>query len=312
MKKTNYYFIINEYSGSGNGKKVWQLLENYLQSTTLSYFSSKSTYAGETIKLVHQLASKINAETDLIVVVGGDGTLHEAIQGLAEEFATLPLGYIPAGSGNDFARGVGISKKPLEALKQILNTTHSKKLDVLFHQEKKQGTLGYAVNNVGIGFDALIVKLTNNSSSKVILNKYNLGSLAYLASLIRAYFTQPAFPIFIEVDGKKQRINQAFLVTTTNHAYFGGGVKIAPMAKPDDGIIDVIILSKLPILKIAFLFLCMMLGGLHTHFKSVKHFSGRSIHIQTLNAEDGQADGEELGRQVYDSHFSTVSRNFWF
>lgn len=312
MKKTMYHFVINEFSGSGNGKKVWQLLEEYLQKQKIGYTVTKSTYAGETVEIVDLLASRLLKETELIVIVGGDGTLHEAIHGLSEEHAFLPLGYIPAGSGNDFARGVGISKKPLAALKQILHATEARTLDVLSYQNNICKKKGYAVNNVGIGFDALIVKLTNHSPSKVLLNKYNLGSLAYLSSLIKAYFTQPAFPIFIEVDGHKQRIEKAFLVTITNHPYFGGGVQIAPMAKPDDGVIDVIILAKLPLLQIAFLFICMLLGGWHTRFKSVQHFKGHTIQIQTIQAEDGQADGEELGNQLYSLNFSTNARQFWF
>ncbi|MEG0781421.1 diacylglycerol kinase family protein [Carnobacterium sp.] len=311
MKKIIYHFIVNEHSGSGNGLKIWQKILPIMEKKEISYQKYTSTFAGETIELVEKIAKKINID-ERLVVIGGDGTLHEAIQGLGETYQNLPIGYIPAGSGNDFARGVGISRKPLKALEQLLNAETFRSIDVIEFSEENTGKTGYFVNNIGLGFDALIVKLTNHSTSKAWLNKYNLGSLAYLSSLIKAYFHQPNFPIVIDVDGQSHYLDKAFLVTTTNHSFFGGGVNIAPMAKPTNGLIDVIIVSKIPIIKIAFLFVLMMLGGRHTRFKSVLHFNGKDIRIETKMPENGQADGEELGSQLFNLHFTPTSRYFWF
>ena len=311
MKKIIYHFIVNEHSGSGNGLKIWQKILPIMEKKEISYQKYTSTFAGETIKLVEKIAKKINID-ERLVVIGGDGTLHEAIQGLGKTYQNLPIGYIPAGSGNDFARGVGISRKPLKALEQLLNAETFRSIDVIEFSEENTGKTGYFVNNIGLGFDALIVKLTNHSTSKAWLNKYNLGSLAYLSSLIKAYFHQPNFPIVIDVDGQSHYLDKAFLVTTTNHPFFGGGVNIAPMAKPTNGLIDVIIVSKIPIIKIAFLFVLMMLGGRHTRFKSVLHFNGKDIRIETKMPENGQADGEELGSQLFNLHFTPTSRYFWF
>ncbi|TFJ43170.1 phospholipid kinase [Carnobacterium divergens] len=314
MEKSTYYVVINLQSGSGNGAKVWQIVEKTLLEKKKNYQLFVSEYAGHTISLVNQLAKDIHTTQQkdaLILIIGGDGTLHEAVRGLGEEYKKTPLGYIPAGSGNDFARGVGISRKPLVALNQILKAKSASAFDIIEFQEKEQPD-GYFVNNVGVGFDALVVKLTNNSSTKATLNKYNLGSLAYVASLVKAYFKQRSFPIQLTVDGKTTAFKDAFLVTTTNHSYFGGGVNIAPMAVPTDGLIDVIAVSKLPLLKIISLFVMMLLGGRHTRFKSVHHFSGKTIHLETLHAVDGQADGEELGNQLFDLDFNPATRYFWF
>lgn len=310
----HYHLVINECSGSGRGKKISQQVIQTLTNKRLSIELYKSVYPGHTIKLVHSLAQKITqnpALSQLIIIIGGDGTLHEAFLGLGEEFAHLPLGYIPSGSGNDFARGNGIPKNPVKALEQILAADQPKKIDVLQYLDHHQNSTGYAVNNVGIGFDAAIVKKANHSPSKPFLNKIGLNSLVYLACFIQVFFKQASFPLTIIIDGKKKQFEDAFLVTVNNHPYFGGGIPVSPKASQVDGKLDLIILPKLPFLKILYLFSLMITGEKHLNHKDVYYSQSKTLSLKTTRTIDSNADGEELTYQSIDFTLHTSSRYFW-
>ncbi len=134
MKSLYLHLIINEYSGSGNGKKnaaaIFKLLDEY----QIPYQSYQTEYQGHAIEIAQTVAHKylytwseyLTKKSEepqtvfpLLVVLGGDGTLHETINALTLVDPDLPVAYIPSGSGNDFARGVGIARKPQQALQQI-------------------------------------------------------------------------------------------------------------------------------------------------------------------------------------------------
>lgn len=309
-----YHLIINELSGSGKGGRIAHKISKLLSDKNLPFQLHKSTYHGHTIELTKCLAQDISQNlslAQLIVVIGGDGTLHEVLTGLGEQFAHIPVGFIPAGSGNDFARGAGISKDPVKALEQILTTQHAKRLDIIQYYDHHQQIKGFAVNNVGIGFDAAVVKRANHSPSKFFLNKLNLGSLVYFASLVQVFFKQAAFPLTITTDGKTKKFEDAFLVIINNHPYFGGGIPVSPKASQLDGKLDLIILPKRSFFNLLYLFVLMIFGGKHLNHKDVYYYQAKTISLKTTYTIDSNADGEELIHQPIDFRFKTSSRYFW-
>lgn len=309
-----YHLIINELSGSGKGKKVANKISKLLADKNLPFQLHKSTYPGHTIELTKFLAQDISQNlplTHLIIVIGGDGTLHEVLTGLGEQFAHIPVGFIPAGSGNDFARGAGISKDPVKALEQILTAKHAKKLDIIQYYDHNQQIKGFAANNVGIGFDAAVVKKANHSPSKALLNKLSLGSLVYFASLIQVFFKQAAFPLTITADEKIKLFEDAFLVIINSHPYFGGGIPVSPKASQLDGKLDLIILPKRSFFNLLYLFTLMIFGGKHLDHKDVYYFQAETISLKTTYTIDSNADGEELVYQPIDFQLKTSPRYFW-
>lgn len=310
----NYHLIINELSGSGKGKNVSKKISKILTSKHIQFQLHKSTYPGHTVEITKTLVQEISqqpAETQLIIVIGGDGTLHEVLTGLGEEFAHIPIGYIPAGSGNDFARGTGISKNPAKALEQILAAQHAKKLDIIQYYDHNQQLKGFAVNNVGIGFDAAVVKKANHSPSKTFLNKLGFSSLVYFASLVQVFFKQAVFPLTITTDEKVKTFEDAFLVIVNNHPYFGGGIPVSPKASQTDGKLDLIILPKRSFMNLLYLFALMIFGGKHLYYKDVYYYQAEAISLKTSSTIDSNADGEELIVQPIDFQLKTSSRYFW-
>lgn len=315
ISSTTFHIIVNELAGSGNGKKVSTALIKLLNEKSIDFNLYPSQYAGHTVQLAKNLSKSttidLTKKKHLLLIIGGDGTLHEAFLGLGEEQKHIPLAYIPAGSGNDFAKGLGISKNAAEALEQILNSKEPKEINILHFHENILNETGYAVNNIGIGFDAATVKYANLSTIKKKLNTIKLGSLTYLVSLVIVLFKQKGFPIEIKIDNITKLFPKAFLVTVNNHPYFGGGIRISPKSSPYDNYIDLIVLQKVSVFKIIFLFILMLNGGRHLNHKDVHYFQGSHIQILSNQLEDVQADGEFLGNKSMDLSIQSSTRYFW-
>lgn len=310
-----YFIIVNESAGSGRAKQIWQSIEKKLISQNVHFKAHLTDYIGHASLLTENYARHYHPiETDnnqIILVIGGDGTLNECINGVknANTF-DIPIAYIPAGSGNDFARGVGIPKSPLVALEQILNTTSPKLLNLGVMHELSRHEKKYFINNVGVGFDAQIVSIANQSSSKKLLNKLHLGSLTYLSALLGTLSRQAAFPITVRVNGHQEFYQNAFLVTTSNHPYFGGGVPILPMADPTKNNLDLIIIEKPSALKLIYLAI-LLKSGKHINQKGVHHFTSDKIKLSVDSLEYGQMDGEDLGTRFFEIEYSVLSYPFW-
>lgn len=311
----HYFIVVNESAGSGHAKQVWQSIKKVLVSQNVQFSTHLTQYAGHASLLTESYARLFHPsdqnDNQIILVIGGDGTLNECINGVknADTF-DIPIAYIPAGSGNDFARGAGIPKAPLMALERILNTQSAKPLNVGVMHELSRHEKKYFINNVGVGFDAQIVSIANQSRSKKILNKLHLGSLTYLSALLGTLSRQGSFPVTVQTNGHREFYQDAFLLTTSNHPYFGGGVPILPMADPSKNNLDLIIIEKSSLLKLLYLAI-LMLSGKHIDQKGVHHFTSNKIKLSVDSLEYGQMDGEDLGTRFFEIEYTVLSYPFW-
>lgn len=318
--KTHFHLVINEKAGSGNARKVAKQIIKSMQEQKIDYSTYYTDYAGHEIHLVRQLAQQTllpwpaegtSESFPLLMILGGDGTLHGALNALKNYNPNIPISYIPSGSGNDFARGVGIPKDTKRALAQILNASAPTAIQIIHYNEAIRQEDGLAVNNLGIGVDAAIVEVTNQSASKKALNKFKLGSFAYIFSILRVLFTQKGFPVLIEMNGKEMTFDRAFLCTVTTHPYFGGGVAIAPNADPRKPLLDFVVVERINLFKIFWLIILLaqkkQLQSNHFH-----HFQTSKMRIVSTIPQYGHADGEILGKKSYDISFATETRWFWF
>ena len=131
-----YHFIVNPNSRSGLGRKVWNAVEAVLKEKQIEYQVYFTKYQRHATKIVEELTS--DGEEHTLVALGGDGTIGEVLTGIAYP-DKITLGYIPIGSGNDFARGLGLPKDSATALDIILNSKNRQKLDIgVLNYGKKQ------------------------------------------------------------------------------------------------------------------------------------------------------------------------------
>ncbi|MGC6769900.1 diacylglycerol/lipid kinase family protein [Enterococcus sp. LJL51] len=314
------YLIINEHAGSGNGKKAAAKLKKQLQLLNVQHTIFYTEYAGHEKELVQQLAEEtLIPWTDdfagdlfpLVVLMGGDGTLHSAANALSHINSEIPLAYLPCGSGNDFARGTGIDRQIEKALSQILRADEPQKIQVIAYKDDVQEEKGIAVNNIGIGLDAAIVQAANTSKAKQALNKFNMGSLSYLFAILRVLFTQKGFPILVDINGKGVEFSKAFLCTITNHPYFGGGVAIAPQADPRKPVLDLVLVERVNIFKIFWL-IFLLTRKKHMESKYFHHYQSSKFRIVSTIPEYVHADGEILGQRNLDITYTLDQRLFWF
>ena len=123
-----YHFIVNNTSGGGRSKRVWEELQNYLLEHEIRYKAHFTEYEGHAKKLADRVCD-IDREKVYLIVVGGDGTLNEVLNGM-HDFEKIRFGYIPTGSGNDFARGMKINGTPTENLERILQAEETTPIDL--------------------------------------------------------------------------------------------------------------------------------------------------------------------------------------
>jgi diacylglycerol kinase (ATP) len=285
------YFIINLQAKNGRCRKVWEQIEQQLAETGTLYKACFTEYSGHAVELTKSIAQDEHGEEKTIVVVGGDGTLHEVVNGAAGN-SKLTIGFIPGGSGNDFSRGFGIPQDPIAALKLILEEKPKTVVDT--GRISGGSKCHYFINNMGVGFDAAISEAANHSKLKAKLNLLSLGSLAYAFIVIKKLFTYQCTDMWINIDEQEKQFKQVWFVTLANQVYYGGGMKIAPNASATDGLLDVIVVHNLSRWKLLFVFISVFWGG-HTEYKEVRMFKGKKVSIQTQKPVIVHADGEIIG-----------------
>lgn len=318
--KNKYQFIINPVAKSGQSLANWALLKEKLvaQEIDFNFYISKDSQ--DLARWINHFLKQQKLSPTQLVVIGGDGTLNLAINAILERDINYrqPIAYIPDGSGNDFARAHGIAVDPLASLQRILEQTSQpfKKqpltIDLGIYEDLKNQKRQYFVNNLGIGFDAMVVSMTNQSLAKFWLNRLGWGKLAYPLLIFKVLMEQDAFAVTVKNPSHSTDLYEnAYLMTVSNHPYFGGGVNIMPDADPHDGLLDLIIIEK-PKNKIRLFKIVQALLKKQLYEQPEVHrYTNQTLEFQTHRLELAQADGEELGAHIYNYRFSSRSFDFW-
>ncbi|EOT41756.1 diacylglycerol/lipid kinase family protein [Enterococcus columbae] len=316
-----YHVLINPNSGGGNGRIVGEKIIDYLSEHQLAFDVRFTGYPDHERQFIRELAQttlreyqpedQSNQPYPLLLIIGGDGTIHQVVNELYRLKKQFPIAYIPAGSGNDFARALNLPKDPVAIIEHIHQNTQPTFCHILHYDEAIYGEEGLALNNVGIGLDAAIVYETNHSKVKDILQKFNLLSFSYLSAVIQTLVKQRSFPILVEANGQTYNFKKAYLCTTSNHPYFGGGIPIAPKASVFQNKLDLIIIEKPSMLLVPWIAFKIFTRK-HLEAKFCHYIQANKIKIVSTIAQHGQADGEELGERSYDITFDLIEQPFWF
>ncbi len=284
-----YHFIVNPNARSGLGQLVWDELESTLKTRNISYKVYFTKYQKHATKITEEITS--DGKEHIVVALGGDGTVNEVVNGIANYENTI-LGYIPIGSSNDFARGMKLPTEPAKALQAILNLRRTQKINIgkLVYQNKSRN---FAVSS-GIGFDAAICHEAVVSKLKLFFNRLKLGKLTYVAIAIHRLFLTTPCGVTITLDDKQTiSFPSVYFVALMNNCCEGGGIKFCPKAKIDDDILDLIVVSDIPKMKILLL-LPTAFFGFHVHFKGVHIYKCKQVKIQAERSMPLHTDGEPL------------------
>lgn len=288
------HFIVNEHSRSGKGVRVWKQIEALLKKEKEPYRIWKTEYAGHATKLAGEISSLEEKEIKL-VVVGGDGTINEVINGITD-FEKVRFGIIPTGSGNDCARGLGISGTSEELLLRILESKGTKTIDlgraVWQESEQEQQTSRLFMISAGVGMDALVCKKSMTSRLKKVLNRVGLGKLTYLIITIQSILGMQTSNAKGVIDKERRTIYKSLIFSAAmNFRAEGGGVPMAPSADAQDGLLSVCTVHGIPKL-CTFFVLPFLVAARHEHFRGVKIENCRSYELTMDKPMVLHTDGE--------------------
>lgn len=267
--------IVNPMAGGGKALRLLPELRSRFSDPNMSAKILISEYHRHAVKLAEDGIAEGFRQ---IVSVGGDGTLHEIVEGIMSsgKSAEVLLGVIPIGGGNDFCRSLGITfnlKQNLEILKQ----GKVRQLDL----GKVQNT--HFVNSMGAGFDAVIARKAERA-------RYLPGRIRYIFAILSSLLHLKSYHVRIESDGEI-RVLKALMISIGNGSFCGRGFKLCPHAEQDDGKLDLCIVEALPLNKILFA-LPSVMKGTHLRFSFVSLRQVRHIQIVSPSDLPIYCDGE--------------------
>ncbi len=291
-----YHMIINPASRSGRGKKIWETLVPILEQKNIAFQPYFTTGRGDAISHTAAITGDTHGETVCLIVLGGDGTMNEVLQGI-QDFAHTVIAYIPTGSSNDLARDLGMPHDPVQALLHILDSPPPIVMDIgRIDYESPDGKAPWKVRffnvGAGIGFDAAVCEEAERSALKNALNRVGLGKLTYLGIALKQLIAAKTVSCNITLDGERTMHLPKFLfIAAMVHRYEGGGFQFCPHASYTDGLLDICIAGPMSKLKL----LCILptaFFGKHAAFQNVFLLRAQNIRIQASAPLWVHTDGE--------------------
>lgn len=271
-------FIINPIAGRGKAKSLIPLIEEFMDRHKREYKIVLTRKAKEAINI-----AKDNVDNfKVIVAVGGDGTVNEVAKGIISAGKGV-LGVVPGGTGNDMIKSLGISTDAEKSL-ESLNRGLIKEIDI--------GRINGRsfLNIASVGLDAEVIANHSKFKGKV------KGNLVYILSVIYTLFCYKDKKLEIQIDGKVLN-EDILLLAVGNGKYYGGGMKILPAAKTDDGYLHICIISGIGRLRTLFLFPTLIKGSHVNYKKYVKIYKAKQIRVKSEEGVYLNIDGDPFPKE---------------
>lgn len=271
---------INPAASFGKNKDVGSLVTEALRAQG---HQVRTLIGASYAELIEKVDSAISSGTDGVVVVGGDGMVHLAVNAVVG--TQIPFGIVPAGTGNDAARALGLDEKnPTRAISKLLDSLNSPKAVDAIRIESSAGRV-WALGVLSAGFDALVNARANQMT-------FPAGPIRYKVAMALELARLRSLRYWITADGVSESVDSV-IFAVANGTSIGGGIVITPDAELDDGWLDVFVVSPLSRLKFILLFPRVFSG---------KHLTHPKVRLQrvrevTIDGPDlmAYADGEPVG-----------------
>jgi diacylglycerol kinase (ATP) len=277
--------VVNPVSGSQQGERIAEAAQRRLAAAGHDVVRVRSSDGAQAREAV---AAEVAAGSTLVVAVGGDGLLHDVLPAVADRDVTV--GLLPAGTGNDTARALGLPVKDPEAALDVVLRGRTRAIDLA------QTDHGPVATVIASGFDSKVNERANAMTWPQGNMRYNLAILAELRT-----FTPLPFRLTLGgPDGDRVLETEAMLVAVGNGPSFGGGLRIAEGAVLDDGLLDVCVIRPVSKARLVRVF-PRLYRGTHVDLPEFERHLVRSV---TLSCPDVVAygDGERLGPLPVEAH----------
>ncbi len=291
-----WFVIVNPNAGKRKGQQDWLTIARLLGEAGIEFINVFTEHRDHAMHLARKYIEKGFRR---IIVVGGDGTLNEVVNGIFSQKHILPsnitLAMIPVGTGNDWCRMFNISNDYKEAIATIVKGSEfiQDAGSVKYYTKAGLEKTRYFINMAGMGFDALVAKKTNRQKEQ---GKGN--ALSYFVNIFASLFVYKQTSTIIRLDD--QTVNTDVFTMSIGICQFnGGGMKQAPMAKPDDGLFDLTIIKPIGKFKVIRNVL-KLFDGSFTRLPEVSTFISAHIMVESDPPMYIEVDGESLGHTPFD------------
>lgn len=278
--RRNLLFIVNPVSGIGKQQNIEDVLKKGIDSTYIDYNIEYTRHIHHGRELASEAVTK--GCYDAIIAVGGDGSVNDVATGMVG--SDIALGIIPCGSGNGLARNLKIPLTPIHAV-EVLNHYKVAEIDTIQLNDR------IVTSIAGIGFDARVARRMHQAKAR--------GLQAYARIIVTDYPTYKEHTFRLNIDGNEIE-RKAWFISFANSNQFGYNTTIAPQAKLDDGLIDVCVVDRIPLMHLPLTAPLLYLN----HFELSQHVEYFKAHEVTIynNSEkwvniDGE--GERLGEVLH-------------
>lgn len=292
MGKT-YEFIVNLHSRTGKAEEIWRGLEQILIDEKVDYRVHVTQYVHHGIEIARDLTA--DGEEHFLVVGGGDGTINEVLNGICD-LSKVTFGYLPLGSANDFARGLGVNAEPETILRAILASDATEAIDigeVICGEDTRRFVI-----SAGAGIDAAVCREALTSKLKAFLNRFHLGSLTYGMLTVVKLFRAPFISGTVAMeDGREIFMKRIIFAAAMNFPYEGGGVPMAPRANATDGKLSACLVYGIPHF-LCFLAFPFLLAGKHEKIRGFEIVDAEEFRVHFDAPMVVHADGEDCGDQA--------------
>jgi diacylglycerol kinase (ATP) len=283
--------IVNPKSGRGMTEQRWASLAGAIHRNLGSFQTEFTKFPHHAIEIAEREAYR---GRKLIVAMGGDGTVSEVANGILRAGAETALGLLPGGTGGDFQRTLNIPRDITRAARQLKNgSDHLMDAGTLTYtdhdgvQQKR-----FFVNTASFGMSGAVASRANKS------HKYLGGTLTYVTATVRTVFSFQSPEVFLQFDEQEKKRMKVLIVCVANGPSFGGGMRIAPNARLDDGIFDVLVAGDIQTLTLL-LNSYKLYSGSHLSMEKMALVQARKITATPIRSDEKillEVDGETPGR----------------
>jgi YegS/Rv2252/BmrU family lipid kinase len=302
--RQDWLVIVNPNAGHGEGGKDWSEIDRLLVKNEFDFLPQFTSMRRHAILLTQQ---GIQAGFRKFIVVGGDGTLNEVVNGVFKQdvcpTTDITLAMIKVGSGNDWARLFSIPGRYDHAIQVIReNKTRLHDVGVVHYYDGIERERRYFINTAGLGFDAAIVSRTNQQKEKG-----RTGRVIYLMNLLKSLALYRHTMTSVEID--EQKIKSDILsISIGIGRYTGNGMMQTPKAIPDDGLFDVTVIHKMSKSRVVASVRRLYDGTILDHPK-IHGYKGKDILIDSNPIIHLETDGESLGHSPFEFNLIPQSVN---
>jgi len=301
--KRKILFIVNPASRGGESKERWEDVLPAIEATGIFFDYEYTTAPGDAIQMAAKARDGLDYE--VVVSVGGDGTANEVINGLLSDghSENLPAFTIfPSGTGSDSVRTLGIPKD-VDGFLKLLESGEAKEIDVGVVNYKKFGEENeirqrYFLNACDLGIGATVAHAVNSMNKD---DGKKSGKGKYFRSIMKQVFRFKAFNATVEQGKEEISLEKTVIIAICNGMFFGGGVKVSPISRMDDGILELVAsknASKMGLLNIV----SKIYTGSHVDHPNVQFQRSEAFKVKLESAQLLETDGEVMG-EVMEAQF---------